>query len=186
MMKRALRLRTLLPRHILGVMGVVVVLAGSGVVAYACGVGGNGCGGIHDGKDCQPPGGIYWVSYAPPVGSAANVACTISISTSTLLVEGASKLLPGQSCSFSAELKNTETQTVALSEVVTGPHPTSCSTLFGYSDNVPSAPPHTVLSGQNFPYKSTVSLSIKASNPCEGTSATFTIVIFATPYAKCW
>jgi hypothetical protein len=173
--------RRWVPRNLLGVVAVVAVLAGSGAVAYACG-GGGGCGG---GK-C-PQTGIYWVSYSPPVGSAANVRCAISItSSSTKLVESASELAPGQSCAFAAQLENAEDKDVKITETITSSEPSNCR-LFGYSDNIAVVPAPIISSHHSFGYKGSVSLGSAAGNLCNktGTVASFTIVITATPYVKC-
>lgn len=171
---------TFQPIHLLGPALVVVVLIGSGTVAYACGVAtGGGCG-----KSGCPTGGVYWTSVSTPVPSASNVKCTASLVSSTLIDEGASQLLPGQSCTFYAQLENTEAQTVTLTEKVTATtQPASCGPYYTYVDNVPSSSP--VASNHYFAYQGKLSFSGSAPYHCLGSSATFTVVITATPYVKC-
>ena len=158
-----------------------VMLAAGGSVAYACGgPAGNGC----KGSGC-PSGGVYWTSSSTPVSSASYVRCTVSIVTSTnTLVEGAANLAPGQSCAFVADLLNTEKQSVSIKEKVTPTLPAGCR-LYAYLDNVASSSPPVIASGHFFVYKGTLSLSKAASNRCEVTHATFSVVIEATPYEKC-
>ncbi|HTT14795.1 MAG TPA: hypothetical protein VMG81_03330 [Thermoplasmata archaeon] len=182
-------LRRWVPRHVVGVAAVVAVLVGSGVVAYACGDGGQGCQGSHGDSNCgeQSSSGILWVSYTAPEGSATGVACALSISSSTnTLVESAVNLGPGQSCSFHAELKNTADQTVSIYESVAATEPSGCN-AFLYSDNIATSPTPSIGSHNSFAYQGQVGLSSAAGNACNhsGTAASFSIVISATPCSKC-
>ena len=175
-----------IPRHlvIVGVVVEVILLVASGVVAYAWNDGGRGdCGGPY--VDHCPTEGVFWTTPMHATPSASNVKCAILIDfDSDTLFEEARSLAPGQYCSFSAKLTNTEEQTVTITETFTTLQPDRCK-LFGYTDNVPSSPSQSIASDHAFPYRGTVSLSSSAGNGCEGAFALFYIVITAIPFERC-
>jgi hypothetical protein len=153
------------------VVAVVMILA-VGTVAYACGPG--GC----NGSNCSPSGKITWTSYSSPEPSAPYVHCTITISTPTLLMIGASNLAPGTSCEFFAVLTSTVTVPVTLTDSYS-----DGSTCFDflYSDNIYQDHPAPALSvGGTFHYQSTIALSPSAGNSCQGATATFSVQITGT------
>ena len=168
---------------------ILVIVGSSGVAFAAHGSGVTECQDAPSstGQRC-PDYGVLWTSHptAPTaIPSDSNVKCTISIdSNSDTLIETAHNLAPGQSCTFSATLVNTEEQTVTITESLTTLQTSFCK-LFDYADNVPHSPPNSIRSGHYFAYQGTLSLSRSAGNACEGAFATFHVLISATPSAKC-
>ena len=175
---------------LLAIVVIMIVLAVSGGVAYAWDKGGGtGCDGDH-GDGCQTHE-IYWTSPLRTAPSASNVKCTIAIDPdSDNLIEGASNLAPGESCTYFAILTNTENQPVMIVEpwwTAWSWQPYDCH-LFTYSDNVrvpPHSPPNSIAGGQSFAYQGTLSLSDSAGNACEGALAFFHVVIIAFPFERC-
>ena len=174
----------------LAVLVTILILSGTGGVAYAwSNGGGTGCGGNSD-EGCQTYG-VFWSTPGQATPSASSVKCTISIDPdSDNLIEGAGNLGPGQSCSFSAVLTNTGALTVTITEPGwTGWawQPRDCK-FFTYSDNVrvpPYSPLNSIEGGRSFAYQGALSLSNSASNACEGAFAFFHVVIIAFPLERC-
>ncbi|MGC2288514.1 MAG: hypothetical protein WA688_01475 [Thermoplasmata archaeon] len=163
---------------ILALTTVILICAG-GTIGYAWQSGG-GCN-TSNGGDCSASGGLLWTGYSAPVASAAIVKCTISISSTTLLTIGASNLLPGASCKFSAALLNTGTAPSNLGDTIS--LGSSCSD-FQYSDNIYGDHPDPIVgAGDTFAYASAISLSASAGNACEGARAAIEVTITGTESA---
>lgn len=168
--------------RLLGVAVVVLALAGSGGIAYACsqGGGGGGCGGSlgNSGGGGCPVAGLVWTSPST-VTKPATVLCTVGGLGSNTLTVAASRLAPGQSCVFYAALENIGETAVSLTEKVTVSEPSGCP-LFGYADNVPASPPAVIAPEHAFSFQGTISLSATAGNACEGAEATIEVTITGT------
>jgi len=172
---------------LLGLAVVVAALVGTGGVGYAwCGGGGgggcNGPQGLLGGHDCGSEVGLQWTNPSGEVTSP-RTACALTLTPSTLYV-AVSGLAPGQGCTFHADLKNTGTKSLWVTEDVRISEPSSCA-RFAYSDNLPSAPPPKIDPGHVIAYSGSVSLSPAAGNACQGLGASFSIVLTGSTESRC-
>lgn len=164
-------------------VAAVVILIGSGSVAYACTSPG-GCGSWGGGGSCPSDFSIIWSSYSSPlpVPASSGVACSATLKSSSLLVVTASNLIPGAGCDFFATITNTGSYAGTLGDTI---DPSStCASYFLYSDNINAhSPVQTISAGGTFGYQSSLSLSPSTPSSCEGSSASFLITITgaATP-----
>ncbi len=165
----------------------VVVIVGAGGVAYACGGGGSsGCGspkGSDSSSDCQGSLTLIWHTPDSATASAVPVACTLSLTTSTLTVSAAS-LFPGASCAFTALLENTGSVDAALSQATSLAHTGSCAG-FVFSDNVPATPAEDLSASHSFSFSATLGLSSSAASSCEASKVAVSVTITGTGSTSC-
>lgn len=160
----------------------MIVLVGTGGVAYACTGGGpSGCG--KGGHSCPPTVGIAWENPSSAHPSQPSASCTISLSSSLLTVV-VHNLAPGTSCAFSALLANVGQKAVTLTESVSISEPPNCR-QFAYSDNLPHSPPRLLLSGGTYAVHGSISLSAAAGNVCQGAHAVIVVTITGTESSTC-
>lgn len=163
-------------------MGTILIAA-SGSVAYACG-GGHGGGGCDtsshgqgSGSQCNQPD-IVWENPSGHLGSAASVACSLTLTTSTLYAV-VGNLAPGQNCTFYAVLANIGTATASLSQSISTSQPATCR-LFSLTDNLPSNPVKDLAPKGTFDLRGSISLSGAATNKCQAAAASFSVTITGT------
>ena len=163
----------------------VVVLVGTGGVAYACGGGGGGggCGGPSGGHGCQTDLEIIWKNPSSASPAPSFVTCTLGLTPSTLTVV-AGNMAPGAVCTFSGVLANVGHEGVTLTETVSISEPHKCQ-KFVYSDNIPHTPARQLSAGATYSFQGTISLSSSAGNTCQGAMATIAVTITGTESSGC-
>ena len=168
----------------LAISVVLLALLGSGGVAYACVVSpANGCHGANGyGGSCSEVS-IVWTAPFGEVVNVPYVACSVGLNPQTLTIT-VTKIAPGDTCSFHAELTNVGAEAVALTETVVVSSSRVCA-KFAYGDNVLSSPPRELEADHSFGFAGTISLSTGATDVCEGASATILVTITGAEVSKC-
>jgi hypothetical protein len=173
---------------------VVVGIAASGGVAYACMQGGNGCNGNQNGQNCsQQDLAIEWTALDGTFGLPGHsaISCvwttpTSSLPTDTLSVHAAG-LLPGASCLFNATLKNTGKETVDLGtswSITPVPSNSLCTASYlSHSDNIASS--GALAEDHTFLYRASITLKSTAGNQCQHATFDFSIDVIASEASGC-